>query len=80
VAAAGIVLGILVGIDRAFFSGQARFSWPPEPRGAGDRRPLRHFRRPGEPREAKRAHDRASLDYGLLIRDRLWSERFVNRA
>jgi pimeloyl-ACP methyl ester carboxylesterase len=31
VAAAGIVLGILVGIDRAFFSGQARLSWPPEP-------------------------------------------------
>jgi pimeloyl-ACP methyl ester carboxylesterase len=31
VAAAGIILGILVGIDRAFFSGQARFSWPPEP-------------------------------------------------
>lgn len=31
VAAAGIVLGILVGIDRAFFSGQAQYSWPPEP-------------------------------------------------
>jgi pimeloyl-ACP methyl ester carboxylesterase len=31
VAAAGIVLGIVVGIDRAFFSGQARYSWPPEP-------------------------------------------------
>ena len=27
-------------------------------RGAGDRRPLRHLRRPGEPREAERAHDR----------------------
>ena len=31
VAAAGIVLGIVVGIDRAFYSGQARYSWPPEP-------------------------------------------------
>jgi pimeloyl-ACP methyl ester carboxylesterase len=30
-AAAGIVLGVVVGIDRAFFSGQARYSWPPEP-------------------------------------------------
>ena len=28
-------------------------------RGAGDRRPLRHLRRPGEPREAERPHDRA---------------------
>ena len=28
-------------------------------RGAGDRRSLRHLRRPGEPREAERAHDRA---------------------
>jgi pimeloyl-ACP methyl ester carboxylesterase len=26
-----MVLGILVGIDRAFFSDQARLSWPPEP-------------------------------------------------
>ena len=24
-------VGIVVGIDRAFFSGQARYSWPPEP-------------------------------------------------
>jgi pimeloyl-ACP methyl ester carboxylesterase len=31
VAAAGTVIGTLVGIDRAFFSGQAQFSWPPEP-------------------------------------------------
>jgi pimeloyl-ACP methyl ester carboxylesterase len=31
VAAAGIALGIVVGIDRAFFSGQAQYSWPPEP-------------------------------------------------
>jgi hypothetical protein len=29
VAAAGIVLGIVVGIDRVFYSGQARQSWPP---------------------------------------------------
>jgi pimeloyl-ACP methyl ester carboxylesterase len=28
VAAAGIVLGVVVGIDRAFYSGQARQSWP----------------------------------------------------
>ena len=28
-------------------------------RGSGDRRPLRHLRRPGEPREAERPHDRA---------------------
>ena len=28
VAAAGIVLGIIVGIDRVFFSGQAQASWP----------------------------------------------------
>ena len=28
VAAAGVVLGIVVGIDRAFYSGQARQSWP----------------------------------------------------
>jgi pimeloyl-ACP methyl ester carboxylesterase len=31
VAAAGIVVGIAFGIDRAFFSGQARHPWPPEP-------------------------------------------------
>ena len=31
VAAAGIVLGTVVGIDRAFFSNQALSSWPPEP-------------------------------------------------
>jgi pimeloyl-ACP methyl ester carboxylesterase len=30
-AAAGIILGIVVGIDRAFYSSQARLSWPPEP-------------------------------------------------
>jgi len=30
-AAAGIVIGTLVGVDRAFFSGPARYSWPPEP-------------------------------------------------
>ena len=30
-------------------------------RGAGDRRPLRHLRRPGEPGEAERAHDRAHV-------------------
>ena len=31
VAAAGIGVGVAVGIDRAFFSGQAQWSWPPEP-------------------------------------------------
>lgn len=31
VAAAGLVLVIAVGVDRAFFSGQPRYSWPPEP-------------------------------------------------
>jgi pimeloyl-ACP methyl ester carboxylesterase len=31
VAAAGIGLGVIVGIDRVFFSGQAQYSWPPEP-------------------------------------------------
>ena len=31
VAAAAIGVGVAVGIDRAFFSGQARWSWPPEP-------------------------------------------------
>ena len=56
VAAAGIV----VGIDRAFFSGRgAVFVAAGAVRGAGDRRPLRHLRRSGEPREAERAHDRA---------------------
>jgi pimeloyl-ACP methyl ester carboxylesterase len=29
--AAAIGVGVAVGIDRAFFSGQARWSWPPEP-------------------------------------------------
>ena len=29
--AAGIALGVVVGIDRAFFSGEARLPWPPEP-------------------------------------------------
>lgn len=31
VAAAGIVLGIAVGIDRTFLSGETRYSWPPQP-------------------------------------------------
>jgi pimeloyl-ACP methyl ester carboxylesterase len=31
VAAAGMVLGIVVGIDRAFYSVQTRLSWPPKP-------------------------------------------------
>lgn len=31
VAVAGIVLGIVVGVDRVFFSGQAQYSWPPQP-------------------------------------------------
>ena len=31
VAAAGISAGAAVGVDRAFFSGEARYSWPPEP-------------------------------------------------
>ena len=30
-AAAGIGVGVAVGIDRAFFSGEAQWSWPPEP-------------------------------------------------
>ena len=63
VAAAGIVLGIVVGIDRAFYSRRgsvAAVVAARAVRGAGDRRPLRHLRRPGEPREAERAHDRAA--------------------
>ena len=31
VAAAGIGVGVVVGVDRAFFSGEAQWSWPPEP-------------------------------------------------
>jgi pimeloyl-ACP methyl ester carboxylesterase len=31
VAAAGLLLSIVVGIDRVFFSGQAQYSWPPQP-------------------------------------------------
>jgi pimeloyl-ACP methyl ester carboxylesterase len=31
VAAAGLVLAVLVGVDRAFFAGEARSAWPPEP-------------------------------------------------
>ena len=51
---------LVVGIDRAFFSGQrAAVVAAGAVRGAGDRCPLRHLRRPGEPREAERAHDRA---------------------
>ena len=53
-------VGIAVAVDRAFFSGQAQLVVAAGAvRGAGDRRPLRHLRRPGEPGEAERAHDRA---------------------
>jgi pimeloyl-ACP methyl ester carboxylesterase len=31
VAAAAIVLGVIVGIDRAFYSGEGQWSWPPRP-------------------------------------------------
>lgn len=31
VAAAGVALGFVVAIDRAFFSGETRYAWPPEP-------------------------------------------------
>jgi pimeloyl-ACP methyl ester carboxylesterase len=31
VAAAGLALGVAVGLDRAFFSDEAQWSWPPEP-------------------------------------------------
>ena len=31
VAVAGIGVGVAVGVDRAFFSGEAQWSWPPEP-------------------------------------------------
>jgi pimeloyl-ACP methyl ester carboxylesterase len=30
-AAAAVIGGVVVGIDRAFFSGEAQWSWPPEP-------------------------------------------------
>ena len=50
-----------VGIDRAFFSGRRGTRGRRSRAGAGDRRPLRHVRRPGEPREAERAHDRANV-------------------
>ena len=30
-AAAGLVLGIGIGVDRTFFSGQTEYAWPPEP-------------------------------------------------
>ena len=69
-AAAGIVLGIVVGIDRAFYSGQAAavaaVVAAEAVRRAGDRRPLRHLHRPGEPREAERAHDRPARASSFL--------------
>jgi mannose-6-phosphate isomerase-like protein (cupin superfamily) len=55
-------LGIVVGIDRAFFSGQgAVVVAAGAVRGAGNRRPLRGLRRARElgEAEAERAHDRA---------------------
>ena len=54
-------LGIVsASTERSFRARQARLLVAAGAvRGAGDRRPLRHLRRPGEPRGAERAHDRA---------------------